>query len=341
MCVRLVQVRALVTESVAVASPSLTGRFDRLQAAQLYIGHVQFGYFLSQIFRGQLELGDNKVLSPAQAAQIQQRIENSAKEMRSEVAWAAASRRAGIFFELGRDATDLGTRADKSAPAPNESSSPRADGVETAEETEGGRVTGEGKSGLAKLLDALRSLFGEGNAGSEAMGVANEEPTGGGEGGGNEEPVGEAEKAPEIEGRNADQAVQPAADNLESDGRIAAAGIAARAGESALALEDAPLGFEQLREFTTGVQVCSAAQQEEFFSALAQNPELAEQMASSRDEGALPTGDFMRFNAAALQCLLAEACLYGWHLWATEAHIEAELNEEASTVLLQPPQVAR
>ena len=97
------QVRAFVTESVASADPSVVGRFDRLQAARLYMGMVQFGYFISQIFRGQTHLDDEQRLSPAEARDIQASIQASAKRMRSEAAWAAASRRAGNLFRLARE----------------------------------------------------------------------------------------------------------------------------------------------------------------------------------------------------------------------------------------------
>ena len=46
------QVRAIVLENAPSAEPDVTGKFDRLQAARLYMGHAQFGYFVSQIFRG-------------------------------------------------------------------------------------------------------------------------------------------------------------------------------------------------------------------------------------------------------------------------------------------------
>lgn len=94
------QVQTFVSEASPFNDPSMRGRFDRLQAAQLYMGHIQFGYFVSQIFRGQLFLDDETVLTAAEAQQIKVRIEEAAQQMRSEVAWAAASRRAASFFEL-------------------------------------------------------------------------------------------------------------------------------------------------------------------------------------------------------------------------------------------------
>jgi len=94
------QVQTFVSEASPFNDPSMRGRFDRLQAAQLYMGCIQFGYFVSQIFRGQLFLNDETMLTAAEAQQIKARIEEAAQQMRSEVAWAAASRRAASFFEL-------------------------------------------------------------------------------------------------------------------------------------------------------------------------------------------------------------------------------------------------
>ena len=42
------QVRAFVLESAPSNDPSVNGRFDRLQAARLYAGCVQFGYFVER-----------------------------------------------------------------------------------------------------------------------------------------------------------------------------------------------------------------------------------------------------------------------------------------------------
>ena len=69
------QVRAFVTEASPSNDANLRGRVDRLQAARLYLGHVQFGYFLSQIFRGQEGLDDETVLTAQEAAAIKARIE--------------------------------------------------------------------------------------------------------------------------------------------------------------------------------------------------------------------------------------------------------------------------
>ena len=48
------------------------------------------------------------------------------------------------------------------------------------------------------------------------------------------------------------------------------------------------------------------------------------------------TGEFVRFNAAGLQAILAEGCLYGWHLWGAEAAARAQLGA-AKNELLTPP----
>jgi len=216
------QVRAFIVESAPSDDPSIVGRFDKTQAASLYMGSIQFGYFIAQVFRGQADLDDQAVLSPEEAMAIKQTIQKSTREMKSEAAWAAASRRAGTFFGLKRE---------------HERDAVAADAI-----------------------------------GSEA----------------------------------------------------------------------AP-GFEQLREFTVGVQVVGSAQQEEFFAASSdQAPDglvgdLAADAAAAAN-GFLPAGDFVRFNAAGLQAMMAEGCLFGWHLWGAEADarvlVESAGSEEA---LLAPP----
>ena len=45
------QVRAYVLESAPSNDPNIGGRFDRLQAARLYKGCIQFGYFIAQVRR--------------------------------------------------------------------------------------------------------------------------------------------------------------------------------------------------------------------------------------------------------------------------------------------------
>ena len=233
------QVRAFVLESAPSSEPGVNGRFDRLQAARLYMGTIQFGYFISQVFRGQEALGgDERVLSPAEARAVQELIQRSTREMRSEAAWAAASRRAGTLFALPSD-------------------------------------------DLAEDVDVTASL----SAG----------------------------------------------------------------------------GFEQLREFTAGVQVVSSTQQDEFFqpppdsggsnrdvdnsSSSVVPPPPPQDPVAADTSSALPQADFVRFNAAGLQAVLAEGCLYGWHLWGAELGAREQLEswvssdgEDAASILLTQPE---
>ena len=77
------QVRAFVLESAPSSEPGVNGRFDRLQAARLTWA-PSFGYFISQVFRGQEALGgDERVLSPAEARAVQELIQRSRILMRS------------------------------------------------------------------------------------------------------------------------------------------------------------------------------------------------------------------------------------------------------------------
>ena len=232
------QVRTYVEESAPLNESSVNGRFDRVQAGRLYMGCVQFGYFLSQVFRGQAHLQEDATLSPAEAQAVVQAIQTSTRRMKSEAAWAVASRRAGDFFD--------------------------------------------------------------------------------------------------ISGR-------------------ASASAAESAAESAAAADDGA-GYEELRTFTTQVQVVGAAQQEEFFASssrdggsagAAEDEESAATDAETQDGGggdpfALPIGSFVAFNTAGLQACLAEACLFGWHLWGAEAQARARLEAAAPGAaerLLVPPLV--
>jgi len=228
------QVRAFVGESAPSNEPSVNGRFDRLQAARLYQGCIQFGYFIAQVFLGQAHLDGERRLSGAEASALKAGIERSTKQPKTEAAWAAASRRAGAFFALPR----------------------------------------------------------EGGEGSEGG-----------------------------------------------------------------------FGYESLREFTVGVQVVAPAQQSEFFNSPSEG-EAGGEGGGSRGQGAeagagaaavnggvapLPSAEFVRFNAAGLQALLAEGCLFGWMLWQAEAEAMAVLaaapddgsasarTAEGSSLLLTPP----
>lgn len=199
------QVQAFVSEAAPSNDAATCGRVDRLQAAQLYLGHVQFGYFIAQIFRGQAGLSDESVVSAQEAQQIKGRIEQAAQMMRSEVAWATASRRAASLFGL---------------PGHESSTS---------------------------------------------------------------------------------------------------------------------LGVEDLRLFSKGVQVVAPSQQAEFFSSpsdeAGRNEEVAATIAAP-----LPSASFVPFNAAGLQCALAEACLFGWQLWGAEAAASRALGDAAARALMIPPE---
>ena len=245
------QVLAYVSESAPLNDPEVGGRFDRLQAAKLYMGCVQFGYFLSQVFRGQAHLADDAMLAPEEAQAVVMAIQASTRQMKSEAAWAVASRRAGHFFGLPRTA---GTH-----------------------DSDGGEL------------------------------------------------------------------------DTESDGPPA----------------DDGAGFEGLRTFTTQVQVVGAAQQEEFFASDKPSEEHAASAAASgagSDESAgmgeedcgdgqdditanlpaFPRASFIAFNTAGLQACLAEACIFGWHLWAAEAQAMSTAEAAApgaAALLMIPPLV--
>ena len=200
------QVRAFVTEAAPSNDEATSGRVDRLQAAQLYMGHIQFGYFIAQIFRGQAGLSDETVVSAQEAQQIKGRIEQAAQMMRSEVAWAAASRRAASLFGL---------------PAPESSTS---------------------------------------------------------------------------------------------------------------------LGVEDLRLFSKGVQVVTPSQQAEFFSSPADETGRDEEVAAATFAAPLPSASFIPFNAAGLQCALAEGCLFGWQLWGAETAASQALGDTTASALMLPPE---
>ena len=65
--------------------------------------HLQKGTTFEQVFRGASHLDEQQRVSPAEAKEIQQSILKAAKLMKSEAAWAAASRRAGSLFGLPRE----------------------------------------------------------------------------------------------------------------------------------------------------------------------------------------------------------------------------------------------
>ena len=177
------------------------------------MGCAQFGYFVSQVFRGQAHLSDDETVTAAEAQAMTAAIQRATKEMKTEAAWLAASARAGSLLGLPRD--------------------------ECAE------------------------------------------------------------------------------------------GEAAR--------------YESLRDFTVGVQVVGSAQQEEFFAAPPSEsgtPD-SEGAGGAAEPGVdqLPTAEFVRFNAAGLQAMLAEGCLFGWLLWGAEAAARDMLASSANAEdsLLAPP----
>ena len=83
------------------------------------------------------------------------------------------------------------------------------------------------------------------------------------------------------------------------------------------------LGVEDLRLFSKGVQVVTPSQQAEFFSSPADETGRDEEVAAATFAAPLPSASFIPFNAAGLQCALAEACLFGWQLWGAEAAASA------------------
>ena len=109
--------------------------------------------------------------------------------------------------------------------------------------------------------------------------------------------------------------------------------------------EDASMGYEALREFTTRVQPISSAQKSEFY---AEEPPggAADAASAAAAEGGggggstLPTPELVSFNCAALQALLSEGVLYGWVLWEAETEACQNLPEAASVELFKPPATA-
>jgi len=83
------RVRALVTKAAPSTDRGASGSFDRLQAAKAYMGCIHFGYSLAQEYRSlDVDAAGN---GPKPFAE---------REMRSEVAWVAASRRAESVLSL-------------------------------------------------------------------------------------------------------------------------------------------------------------------------------------------------------------------------------------------------
>ena len=86
------------------------------------------------------------------------------------------------------------------------------------------------------------------------------------------------------------------------------------------------------------MQVVAPSQQDEFFAKPNGDGALGG-VGPGGPIAPLPTAQFVRFNAAGLQAILAEGCLYGWHLWGAEAAARAQLGA-AKDELLTPPVVA-
>ena len=108
--------------------------------------------------------------------------------------------------------------------------------------------------------------------------------------------------------------------------------------------EDASMGYEALREFTTRVQPISSAQKSEFYAEESGGAADAAAAAGGGGGGgggsALPTPELVSFNCAALQALLSEGVLYGWVLWEAETEVCSALPEAASVELFKPPATA-
>ena len=110
--------------------------------------------------------------------------------------------------------------------------------------------------------------------------------------------------------------------------------------------EDASMGYEALREFTTRVQPISSAQKSEFYAEESGGAADAASAAAASGGGgggggsALPTPELVSFNCAALQALLSEGVLYGWVLWEAETEVCTALPEKTSVELFKPPATA-
>ena len=88
-------------------------------------------------------------------------------------------------------------------------------------------------------------------------------------------------------------------------------------------------------------QVVATAQQAEFFASPSDDGQGgAAGAAAGGATGAalLPSASFVGFNAAGLQCALAERCLFGWHLWAAEAAASQALGDATARALMIPPE---
>merc|ERR1719291_406300 len=92
--------------------------------------------------------------------------------------------------------------------------------------------------------------------------------------------------------------------------------------------------FDSLRDFSAGVQLVSPGRTDEFFRSPATPPSQAD------TASALPPAEFVPFNSAGLQALLAEGCLFGWLLWGSESNARAQLGslgEQVVSALFIPP----
>lgn len=200
-----------VTDMIPTNHSHISGRLDRMQGAALFMGCIQYGYFLSELFRG-----GYPDLDPDN---VPEEVDRASRGMKSEVAWAAASRRAARFFKLHEKKEDTGF-----------------DEIDTWK---------------------------------------------------------------------------------------------------------MPLGFEELRVFARGLTVAYDDEVEKHFRV---EGEAAPTFPSADVDDKRPVGDFVPFNQAGLQTLLAEGCLYGWHLWAIEVGIKQNLrqvggDDVVEMLLTAPPEV--
>ena len=107
--------------------------------------------------------------------------------------------------------------------------------------------------------------------------------------------------------------------------------------------EDASMGYEALREFTTRVSRSLRRRSRNTpmnRESPPTRPRRRRLPAAAVAAAALPTPELVSFNCAALQALLSEGVLYGWVLWEAETEVCSALPEAASVELFKPPATA-
>ena len=103
--------------------------------------------------------------------------------------------------------------------------------------------------------------------------------------------------------------------------------------------------YEALREFTAGVRVVGSEAPDEFFSKGGQDVDGGTGARADVDGARpselptdMPSAEFIRFNAAGLQTMLAEGCLFGWLLWRAENEaVDVLAGSGAESSLLTSP----